>query len=738
MTTMSTEASQTDAKIYVDRGMQTEPLRHLSRTDNLAALHVHGAYTLPAPNSSPVQRVSREKPLQLGFQKPSENLNSARRIVSLPETSPPQRLIIRGERVVSLTERTKAPSSLFDTSLASDYSDCSQSPDASRSPSDIRVTKTPRSHLRSSLSGSGFLSPRTPSPPSSPESVMIIGSDVQVPSSFHRYRIPVPTPEEWNARASSPPRPIPALHGPLSLPYARCPSGAEGTIIEGDDLGRMIWGLDGEANAQRTRTSNPSTQNQNITDHDVVTSSMTSTYQSRPKFTNYSNRSPIILPRRYPEVYVGDLKRPQFLRDDSPIILSGPSDNWNGEPLPASEIFDVGFLDGKPTGLGITWQTSTVSSDMDRPELRDRSIHLKASAPVFVPRQFSNYDQSETTSSHSLLPISTRAKSAFDLIQDHSPTGDPLTTPPSSSSTLWTPSLPTPLLLDSPEVNYVGDSERLNRFVYERLKQSDFSLVSDIALSLSRDRPMHHPIAKTPDSLLSPDSPMFEFAMHHSGHHPSIPLSAAQYSRMNNHNLLPPKIASTSPESLGAEKNTMTNAHQPRSIPFARLMQRQLSAVPEENDTHHEQPTSSPPLHCPQINVRRAPLGPGQSFRPNFANRAPSSSHYPVQRSASPISSRHTNLGATNRHGERLGFVPSEVIPEDISTSPAKDTRKSTSPLAQKGNKENSSVSDGKAKTSSKKKRKNKAKKLALSGEKDPIPERESIFPAAPVEAWLT
>ncbi|KDQ21574.1 hypothetical protein BOTBODRAFT_141727 [Botryobasidium botryosum FD-172 SS1] len=42
----------------------------------------------------------------------------------------------------------------------------------------------------------------------------------------------------------SPPRPIPALHGPPSLPYARCPSGAEGVVIsENSDIPRIVWGL---------------------------------------------------------------------------------------------------------------------------------------------------------------------------------------------------------------------------------------------------------------------------------------------------------------------------------------------------------------------------------------------------------------------------------------------------------------------------------------------------------------
>ncbi|TFK73933.1 hypothetical protein BDN72DRAFT_893643 [Pluteus cervinus] len=53
----------------------------------------------------------------------------------------------------------------------------------------------------------------------------------------------------------SPPRPIPALHGPLSLPYARCPSGAEGVIMD-DDNTPPIWGLPISNTRPRT-TSQP-------------------------------------------------------------------------------------------------------------------------------------------------------------------------------------------------------------------------------------------------------------------------------------------------------------------------------------------------------------------------------------------------------------------------------------------------------------------------------------------------
>ncbi|GJJ06345.1 hypothetical protein Clacol_000536 [Clathrus columnatus] len=51
--------------------------------------------------------------------------------------------------------------------------------------------------------------------------------------------------EDWLTWTTAPPRPIPALHGPASLPYARCPSGAEGTVIEEPSLlPHIIWGLE--------------------------------------------------------------------------------------------------------------------------------------------------------------------------------------------------------------------------------------------------------------------------------------------------------------------------------------------------------------------------------------------------------------------------------------------------------------------------------------------------------------
>ncbi|KAI0775715.1 hypothetical protein BD413DRAFT_471098 [Trametes elegans] len=109
--------------------------------------------------------------------------------------------------------------------------------------------------------------PYTPSVPSSPDSVVIIANNSnQLSNDFLRPRpYDVSPPEsddqDWITWTDSPPRPIPALHGPLSLPYARCPSGAEGTIIEEpDSLPRVIWGLDADESKNSRVPVAPSSQ----------------------------------------------------------------------------------------------------------------------------------------------------------------------------------------------------------------------------------------------------------------------------------------------------------------------------------------------------------------------------------------------------------------------------------------------------------------------------------------------
>ncbi|KAI0374035.1 hypothetical protein BV20DRAFT_597692 [Pilatotrama ljubarskyi] len=135
--------------------------------------------------------------------------------------------------------------------------------------------------------------PYTPSAPSSPDSVVIIANNSnQLSTDFLRPRpddlsCPESDDEEWLTWSESPPRPIPALHGPLSLPYARCPSGAEGTIIEEpDSMPRVIWGLDPD----NTKTSRRS-QDARLPHHASKTPVLPSDPTDRTKSKQQPNRS---------------------------------------------------------------------------------------------------------------------------------------------------------------------------------------------------------------------------------------------------------------------------------------------------------------------------------------------------------------------------------------------------------------------------------------------------------------
>ncbi|KAF8160812.1 hypothetical protein B0H34DRAFT_352969 [Crassisporium funariophilum] len=170
------------------------------------------------------------------FRCPSDASFSANRVVSLPtrNVSPPRKIKAISKqriRIVSMPERGKhADPGVRGSSPSSQHLDHSGSTDYEQFERwDIDARPYPPDL------------PQTPSPPSSPESITIIGNEAHVPGSFLRRQYM----EEggrflstdlrlckkhstsslgWISWANSPPRPIPALHGPLSLPYARCPS----------------------------------------------------------------------------------------------------------------------------------------------------------------------------------------------------------------------------------------------------------------------------------------------------------------------------------------------------------------------------------------------------------------------------------------------------------------------------------------------------------------------------------
>ncbi|KAI9062894.1 hypothetical protein FKP32DRAFT_1628380 [Trametes sanguinea] len=183
------------------------------------------------------------KRVQLPANRPSTLMErqSSTRVFSLPEATPKFRMKnILGRKTARVVSMPAAnPRDLSD---ALDVSTNAGDPFGSEDEEHTRVRV--KSHATDV--------PYTPSAPSSPDSIVIIANTSnQLSSEFLRPRLEDSSSESdhegWLTWAESPPRPIPALHGPLSLPYARCPSGAEGTIIEEpESLPRVIWGLDAD------------------------------------------------------------------------------------------------------------------------------------------------------------------------------------------------------------------------------------------------------------------------------------------------------------------------------------------------------------------------------------------------------------------------------------------------------------------------------------------------------------
>ncbi|EIN11900.1 hypothetical protein PUNSTDRAFT_132047 [Punctularia strigosozonata HHB-11173 SS5] len=204
--------------------------------------HVGTLGQAPAQTSNKSIASRQIKPPQLPAQRPPRSYIRTERLASMPDDRPIDLIKRSSPRVVSMPQRVR-PTAAFPSSPVSrvvDYGCYDYS----------RLSLTPeRRSSRARASTLGSERPYTPSPPSSPESVLFISATPQIATNFLRIKspknkVPRTDKEGWISWADSPPKPIPALHGPLSLPYARCPSGAEGTVIEEQgDLPRIIWGL---------------------------------------------------------------------------------------------------------------------------------------------------------------------------------------------------------------------------------------------------------------------------------------------------------------------------------------------------------------------------------------------------------------------------------------------------------------------------------------------------------------
>ncbi|KAJ3880496.1 hypothetical protein F5051DRAFT_450653 [Lentinula edodes] len=632
---MSNEPSVT----YVDRAIQTEPPRHLSRSDGHNALNLHEPLSSQDVDAAYSQLSSltiskRDHKLsQLAYKKPSELNALKKRIVSLPETSPPSRIDsepIR-DRVVSMSEQVKVSLvSSADNSLSSDCFESSVETSQSQILSELGSSSAKRARPRRSLAF-----PQTPSPPSSPESIMIIGNNMQVPSSFLRQKaikFPKALADDntWNTWASSPPRPIPALHGPLSLPYARCPSGAEGTIIEGEDMTRTIWGLGNDAGAR---------------EHGVDT-----------KFDTHPDQSLSVQKRdnlnqsKLPTLGICTVSNtPSERAEQSKVLGNLPSDSLYVSPSSVPGIDALNHLHqfpdnlkrsvkGRDTvqGLGLVWN-NTQPTNADIHGVNEQP-HLKASAPEFIPRgRLSDHPQPRVTvepavRSHYIVPKP--QVPAIDLAYEYRAQRErktPLLASPSSTSSSWSPYLSTPLPLHTERFADVWNSEdaadELRRFIFERIGQQNLSpgelkQISELARSMNLDRTSAYPSSSYERPFFAtkfpPESPL-KLDFHHPGPPPNTPLPPIPSQNPKAMSLAPP-----SPKSSVFRLGGRPGA-QPRSVPFARLLQRKLSVVPEEPGSTAEHPPTSP-------RSERTAFGggvEGQHYKPYFAHTSQNTPRLP-------------------------------------------------------------------------------------------------------------
>ncbi|KIM91895.1 hypothetical protein PILCRDRAFT_761201 [Piloderma croceum F 1598] len=516
--------------------------------------------------------------------------------------------------------------------------------------------------------------PHTPSPPSSPDSILIIEDNHQLADTFLRSNPDQNSQrlfsddEGWITWATSPPRPIPALHGPLSLPYARCPSGAEGTIIEGhDNLPRMIWGLGSDdAPSTHSRVGSHNPHNTNSHGSHLKASSRMQKKQASPAYLatplqtpkpppnlrDYSvtlcerDRRTQVATRQHALENLGTRPRDAY---GSAVILdkmlqqgaanvAGTWDSLYGNSAFKSQGLTVGDERAFDmiSNIALDWQSllgqpSLRSSvDAKRQEHESKPTHfLKPSAPVFVP-------SSQVVSSRFprifLEPRPTQSpkernqprsipviETALQYRHHHKTHQNGLPTPPSSSSPQWSSkfspyqgSLHSPDMAPLrpnriPNLSSVDSSNELRRFVYEHISSGapnttkclpsdspkiSHAVMSPRALTCSSNvsgKPQHmqHLDEHTVNSVSSP----------YPGPPPSTPLPPLPAIRDSQSGLGRSPFSTTPPSPTSPEPRPRSFSYQhPRSIPLARLVQRRLSSVPEEDLSTVVDRHSSPQL----------------------------------------------------------------------------------------------------------------------------------------------
>ncbi|KAG2150538.1 hypothetical protein DEU56DRAFT_977805 [Suillus clintonianus] len=575
------------------------------------------------------RRVSRRK-LFLVERRPEGN-TVERRVISMPDSMSAQHVKMdsqNGMRVVSMPEYLAAA---VDLSL-----DSIESPSAGASFESSYIEK--RHRVRVCPPPSDV--PHTPSPPSSPESILIIDSHAQLPDGFLRRKYFKKTASPgngWTTWASSPPRPIPALHGPLSLPYARCPSGAEGTIIEEPgNVSRMIWGLgqdesgqyrgDSEHTDDETRHKAfphsqvpPQTQKKHVVQksHQVRAAvNNKKTFKGAGGGTSTAHRHPDHERRIHGYSQAPHLPEPQA----EPAIRGLPfSGSWRSETgIPAVRELDVhersfgsSFNDQK---LLLDLQLAFAQQSLQNTALNQ--AYPEGLKPVFPvsnhPRATPAYPRIFVEPRLNEVVNAAQRQSAMEIAQQYRQRQEfrlkqqaGLPTPPNSSSPQWSSNFsPYQYPSVSPEMDiqntlglphhiqqaqrpFLGASHQA-RLLYDNNVETRFFDGNGVCGSmLSRhERAVPSAATRHPSDVsggladylrdlhvLSSQQPRFAGTTE-----PHL-VEAARHPVSTNRTAV--SVAPPSPESPGSRSRSVSY-QQPRSVPLARLMQRRLSSVPEE------------------------------------------------------------------------------------------------------------------------------------------------------------
>ncbi|KAA1476044.1 hypothetical protein DENSPDRAFT_932756 [Dentipellis sp. KUC8613] len=734
-------ASSSETKTYVDRGVQVgspilsaavfqaeliEEENESSLCDttssaiNVSQVSYSTAYTQSSQGSPSPLAVERVlKPPQLPTNRPSSShINSeSSRIVSLPETAPlfsGKRALKGSTRVVSMPDRATHGGFSTDNSLSSSDR------------IDVSV-----------YSGESYTSMED----DTSDSILIIENNGELSEAFLRPRVEdVESDSEsekaahdedngWITWARSPPRPIPALHGPLSLPYARCPSGAEGTIIEEpENLPRMIWGLESEEQVISPSPSDPYDLDQRTTHGKPARVPDQPSLHSTPK-------------KQHEDRMLSQQKRPQPASMQRQQQFNRPQEHFHRPQEPMKEkytnqqnleetrteryprgLFDDAIVlenllreDGAARNLWISGgnpQGNFVASQLDT-----KALSGHASVPT---QRFTRSDQgynpanisraqstglgSEYLQSSSTMKVTTRPALGCALPQilieprsPHNLQGPPrrpsaieiarqyrqqhlqkqqggfLPTPPNSSSPLWSSdfspyqeSILSPSESLSPLsglpmsashsqfLNAGGSAEQLSR----QLLQSMNDLALDMGMAslapaaqINSGSRLRVPALNIHNLFSSQASDNYQLPRgNFSSSTPSAAPSSQElrsFSRASappNRGMVhaPSEVrAPPSPTSPEAVRRRTPSQPQPRSIPLARLMQRRLSAVPEEDAASTVRGTSpSPARHASGL-----PGAPRAKYAsPDVASRAHTDArvHLPASKGA-PAQTRPAN-----------------------------------------------------------------------------------------------